>query len=100
MVLQPYVSLNRQVVDGLVKDPYYRICKFLCDYVQKFGKMEENGCYVYEGKLSHYDIAKYLGINRVSVTNVMKSLQEKGIIQKERSRLVILDMEYLEQIET
>lgn len=68
------------------------------NYVKKFGRIDEMGRYVYEGKLSHYDIAKFLGINRVSVTNVVKELQESGIIQKERARLIILNTEYMKQL--
>lgn len=90
--------MNAQVTESLVKDPSYRICRFLCGYVERFGKVDEAGHHVYEGKLSHYDIAKYLGINRVSVTNVIKELQENGIIQKERNKLTILDMEYMNQL--
>lgn len=91
-------ALNRQVTDSLVKDPHYRVCKFLYDYVRQFGAKRADGTYVYKGKLSHYDISKYLGINRVSVTNVIKQLQDEGVIQKERNRLTVLDMAYLEQL--
>lgn len=91
-------SLNAQVTESLVKDPHYRICKFLYGYAEKFGRLDEMGRYVYGGKLSHYDIAKFLGINRVSVTNVMKELQEAGIIQKDRTKLVILNAAYMEQL--
>lgn len=91
-------SLNLQVEDSLIKDPHYRICKFLLDFVQEFGKQNEEGQYIYEGKLSHYDIAKYLGINRVSVTNVIKLLQEEHIIKKERQKLIILNKKYLENL--
>ena len=91
-------ALNYQVTDSLVKDPYYRICKFIYDYVLEFGTRNTAGQYEFNGKLSHYDIAKYLGMNRVSVTNVMKELQEEGIILKERNRLVVLNMAYLEHL--
>ncbi len=91
-------SLSYQMQDSLLKDPYYRICKFLLEYVQEFGEISEDGAYIFNGKLSHYDIAKYLGMNRVSVTNVMKQLQEEGIIIKDRTQLVILNAEYLDEL--
>ena len=91
-------SLNSQVTDSLVKTPYYRVCKFLLEYVQAFGQVDDAGRYIYQGKLSHYDIAKYTGIHRVSVTNVLKQLQEEQIIQKDRKVLVILNAAYLEQL--
>lgn len=91
-------ALSYQLSDSLVKDPRYRICKFLLDYVMEFGTRNSNGQYEYNGKLSHYDIAKYLGMNRVSVTNVMKELSNEGIIQKDRNKLVILDISYLEEL--
>ena len=91
-------ALNGQVTDSLIKSPHYRICKFLLEYVQEFGSIDEKGCYIYRGKLSHYDIAKYLGINRVSVTNVLKQLQEEGIIHKERQLLILLNVNYLQEL--
>jgi CRP/FNR family transcriptional regulator len=91
-------ALSYQVSDSLVKDPHYRICKFLYDYVLEFGVRNNQNQYEFNGKLSHYDISKYLGINRVSVTNVMKELQEEGIIIKERNKLIVLDMAYLEEV--
>ncbi len=95
---QRMTALNGQVTDSLIKSPYYRICKFLLEYVQEFGTLDENGRPIYEGKLSHYDIAKYLGINRVSVTNVLKQLQEEGIIHKDRQLLILLDADYLQNL--
>ena len=91
-------SLSAQITDSMVRDTHYRVCSFLYNYACDFGKIDAQGHYVYKGKLSHYDIAKYLGINRVSVTKVLKGLQEQGIIIKERDRLAILDMAYFEQM--
>lgn len=91
-------ALNVQVTDSLIKNPHYRICKFLLEYVQQFGAVDEKGRRIYQGKLSHYDIAKYLGINRVSVTNVLNQLQEEGIIYKERKLLILLNIEYLQNL--
>lgn len=92
---QRMTALNEQVTDSLIKSPYHRICKFLLDYVEEFGTIDKDGHSVFQGKLSHYDIAKFLGINRVSVTNVLKQLQDEGIILKERKLLVLLDKDYL-----
>ena len=90
------MSLNLQIMDGMREDSYHRVCKFIEEYVKAFGLIDENGVYSYEGKLSHYDIAKYLGINRVSVTRAISKLQQAGILKKDRRRLVVMDMERLE----
>lgn len=90
------LSLNLQIMDGMREDTYHRVCKFIEEYVKAFGLVDENGIYSYEGKLSHYDIAKYLGINRVSVTRAISKLQQAGILKKDRRRLVVMDMERLE----
>lgn len=92
------LSLNTQIQDSMREDTYYRVCKFIEEYVKAFGKVDEEGIYSYEGKLSHYDIAKYLGVNRVSVTRAISKLQKTGIIKKDRRELVVLDMDYLEEL--
>lgn len=90
------MSLNLQIMDGMREDTYHRVCKFIEEYVKAFGSVDENGVYSYEGKLSHYDIAKYLGVNRVSVTRAISKLQQAEILKKDRRRLVVMDMERLE----
>lgn len=92
------LSLNAQVLDSMLEDTYHRVCTFIEDYVKTFGRIDEDGHPCFEGKLSHYDIARYLGINRVSVTRAISRLQEAGIIIKDRRRLVVLDMDALENI--
>lgn len=91
-------SLNAQVMDAMREDTYHRVCKFIEEYVKAFGHLDAQGNYCYDGKLSHYDIAKYLGINRVSVTRAISKLQDASIITKDRSKLVVLDMNYLETL--
>lgn len=90
------MSLNLQIMDGMREDTYHRVCKFIEEYVKAFGSIDEKGIYSYEGKLSHYDIAKYLGINRVSVTRAISKLQQAEILKKDRRQLVVMDMERLE----
>ena len=91
-------ALNAQLIDTMVRDPAYRICAFLYNFLSNFGTTDEAGRFVYTGKLSHYDIAKYLGLNRVSVTNVLKDLQDRGIIYKDRQKLILLDMAYFHRL--
>ena len=90
------MSLNLQIMDGMREDTYHRVCKFIEEYVKAFGSVDENGVYSYEGKLSHYDIAKYLGVNRVSVTRAISKLQQAEILKKDRRQLVVMDMACLE----
>lgn len=94
------LSLNahHQVADDLVKDPRYRVCKFIYKYVLEYGQRQEDNRYVFYGKLSHYDISKYIGINRVSVSTVMRNLEVEGLIAKTNDKLEILDMEYFEDM--
>lgn len=91
------MSLNLQIMDGMREDSYHRVCKFIEEYVKAFGLINEKGVYIYKGKLSHYDIAKYLGINRVSVTRAISKLQQAEILKKDRRQLIVMDMERLER---
>lgn len=68
----------------------YRVCKFIYKYVLEYGHRLENNRYVFYGKLSHYDISKYIGINRVSVSTVMRNLEVEGLINKTNDKLEIL----------
>lgn len=92
------LNANHQVADDLVKDPRYRVCKFIYKYVLEYGHRLENNHYVFYGKLSHYDISKYIGINRVSVSTVMRNLEVEGLINKTNDKLEILDMDYFEDM--
>ena len=94
------LSLNahHQVADDLVKDPRYRVCKFIYKYVLEYGHRLNNNHYIFYGKLSHYDISKYIGINRVSVSTVMRNLEVEGLIRKTNDELEILDMDYFEDM--
>ena len=94
----PSLNANHQVADDLVKDPRYRVCKFIYKYVLEYGHRLENNHYVFFGKLSHYDISKYIGINRVSVSTVMRNLEVEGLINKTNDKLEILDMDYFEDM--
>lgn len=91
-------SLNAQVLDSMREDTFHRVCTFIEDYVKTFGRIDEDGRYCFEGKLSHYDIARYLGVNRVSVTRAISRLQDAGIISKDRHQLIVHDMDALENI--
>lgn len=90
-------SLNAQIQSSMLQNNYDRVCSFLSDYIKTFGYCDSNGHWRYDGKLSHYDIAKYIGINRVSVTRAITKLQENEIIKKDRHSLIILDITYLER---
>lgn len=92
------VNANIQVADDLVKDPRYRVCKFIYKYVLEYGKRLDNGNYLCTGKLSHYDISKYIGINRVSVSTVMRNLELENLMRKTNDEIEILDMEYFEDM--
>lgn len=89
---------SSQVADDLVKDPRYRVCKFIYNYVREYGHPLPNGHYLFNGKLSHYDISKYIGVNRVSVSTVMRNLELDGLVHKTNDSLEIVDMDYFEDM--
>lgn len=92
------LNANHQVADDLVKDPRYRVSKFIYKYVLEYGHRVGDNHYIFYGKLSHYDISKYIGINRVSVSTVMRNLEVEGLINKTNDKLEILDMDYFEDM--
>lgn len=82
-------SLSEQVIDTLTKSPEKRIFSFLLEYAKHFGTKDTLGNYSYQGKLSHYAIANYLGLNRVSVTKAIKTLQDENFLKKDTLQFII-----------
>ncbi|TYC49710.1 Crp/Fnr family transcriptional regulator [Weissella muntiaci] len=87
------VRLQRMVMNGKSG----AVCAFLYELTGLFGKRLPNykGTYI-DFTVTNEDIAGFCGINsRSSVTRILSSLREQGVIDIENHHFVIKDMDYL-----
>ncbi len=67
-----------------------RLVKFIHWLAQRFG------CEVYQGRLielrlTHQEIAETIGTSRVTVTRLLKQLEQEGAIRRSRQHLILLN---------
>ena len=85
--------LQMQIQEGMDREPKYKVCNFIYNYIKMFGERDERNCLVFKGSLTQSDIAKFLGINRVVVSREIKKLIESGCLEKNNTKWIILDEE-------
>jgi len=92
--------LSREMVIGQIRqshsllrivhcrDSEQRILQFVCWLAERFGKTTAEGVEI-ALKLTHQEIAESIGTTRVTVTRLLKSLEQKGhIVWKARQKMV------------
>ena len=88
LLLKKYhAAFNTQVMQGMACNGLHsvlqRCCKWLLTTQDRLGSHELN--------ITHEFLAQMLGVRRASVTEVLRPLQDNGLIQASRGRVVILD---------
>lgn len=87
-------KLERRVESLIFKDARTRIVEFLKDLASEKGKKIGYETLV-KNYLTHKDIANLTGTSRQTVTTILNELKEKNIINFDRRRFLIRDMELL-----
>lgn len=87
-------KLERQIESLVFKDARTRIVEFLRDWAEEKG--EKVGFEtMMKNYLTHKNIASLTGTSRQTVTTVLNELKEKNIINFDRRRILIRDMDLL-----
>ncbi len=73
-----------------------RISSLLLYLSQKFGKPQDDGSVIIDIKLSHEDIATWVGAVRETVSHQIEKLTEDGIVISRQRKFIILDVKRLE----
>lgn len=69
--------------DSLSQDYFVRVCRILIYFVRwKKGVAQDSGEVLIQSDVTQNDIAKLLGIHRVTVTKAVKRLKELGIVRR------------------
>jgi len=87
-------KLERKVESLVFKDARTRIIEFLRDMALEKGKKVGFET-MFKNYLTHKDIASLTGTSRQTVTTVLNELKEKNIINFDRRRFLIRDMDKL-----
>jgi CRP-like cAMP-binding protein len=82
-----HAAFNTQVMQGMACNGLHsvvqRCCKWLLTTQDRLGSSELN--------ITHEFLAQMLGVRRASVTEVLRPLQNDGLIRASRGKVVILD---------
>lgn len=87
-------TLITQVEDLTFMNSSARIAKCLYRLSREYGEPCKNGIKL-NIKFTHYEMAIYAGTCRVTASNVLQSLIEAGIIEKENGHIIIKDTDRL-----
>jgi hypothetical protein len=87
-----HAAFNTQVMQGMACNGLHsvvqRCCKWLLTTQDRLGSSELN--------ITHEFLAQMLGVRRASVTEVLRPLQNDGLIRASRGKVVILDSKRLD----
>ena len=87
-------KLERKVESLVFKDSRTRIVEFLRDWANEKGKKVGFETMM-KNYLTHKDIAALTGTSRQTVTTILNELKEKNIINFDRRRILVRDMDKL-----
>jgi CRP/FNR family cyclic AMP-dependent transcriptional regulator len=87
-------KMERKIESLVFKDARTRIVEFLKDTAMERGQKVGFEMMI-KNHLTHKDIASLTGTSRQTVTTVMNELREKNLINFDRRRILIRDMEKL-----
>ncbi len=93
-VIRKLRILGLQVQDLAFLDAERRIAHFLVKLSADVGKPESGGIVIQRG-ISHEDLARFTGLSRVRVTNILNYFERAKIITKKRCVITITDLEKL-----
>ncbi|BDC99428.1 Crp/Fnr family transcriptional regulator [Persicobacter psychrovividus] len=88
-------KLERRIDALVFKDARTRIVEFLTDLAEEKGQKVGYEVMV-KNHFTHKDIAKLTGTSRQTVTTILNELKEKNLITFDRRRILIRDLEALQ----
>ena len=91
-------SMGKQLAEALDRDPQFKIVRFLYNLLREEGRVNDRENLEYRGRLSHNDIAMYVGVNRVVVSRELEKLKTAGIIDAGQGYLEITNLAEIKRI--
>jgi CRP/FNR family transcriptional regulator len=90
-------ALEQRLSDFAFKDVAQRLAGLLADMARDHGTEEDGGDIVIEMKITHQDLAGLIGSTRETTTTTLNQFREKGLIDFQRGRIMIMDIVNLEK---
>ncbi|TYP49794.1 Crp/Fnr family transcriptional regulator [Thermosediminibacter litoriperuensis] len=87
--------LMMQMSDLIFKDSMGRLCDILLRLYHQQGRVTENG-HLIDLPLTHENLAHLIGCDRVTVTRGLNRLRKEGIIDVDRKKIIIKELDRLE----
>jgi CRP-like cAMP-binding protein len=88
------MKLERKLELLVFKDARTRVVEFIKDAASWKGKKVGNETLI-QTKLTHQDIASLTGTSRQTVTTILNDLKDKNLINFDRKRILVRDLEAL-----
>ncbi len=93
-LLETYEVL-KSIASGKVEE---RIAKLLIELADKIGKETPEGYLVIEAPITRQDIAEMTGTTVETAIRIMSKWKKENIIDAQRGRIVLKDLDYLEEL--
>jgi len=74
-----------------------RLATRLLDLADRFGQPDDGGTSI-DARLTQQELADMIGTSRETLAMTISSLRERGVVQMENQRVVVLDMERLREL--
>jgi CRP/FNR family transcriptional regulator, cyclic AMP receptor protein len=88
---------SERIEELVFKDANQRVISFITSHARDYGKKIGNEYFV-KPFLTHQDIAKLTACSRQTVNSILTDLREKKLINFDRRKLIIINMEKLEEL--
>ncbi len=93
------IIYNQRRLESLIfKDAKTRIVEYALDQAKRYGKVLADGAVKMRNYLTHQEIAKFTGTSRQTVTTVLKDLREERLIDFDRKRFIIRNLDGMKAI--
>lgn len=86
-------SLGRQLSDLSFENLLGKVINALVLLAKESGDVQKDGSY--QLKITHQDLANYIGSSRASVTSTLNLLEEQGVIEKKFRKIIIPNLRLL-----
>ncbi|UCD56888.1 MAG: Crp/Fnr family transcriptional regulator [Candidatus Hydrogenedentota bacterium] len=90
-------TLEQKLSDLVFKDVAQRLASLIVDLARDYGEKMPSGEYVIEMKITHQDLAGLIGSTRETTTTTLNQFRDKGLIDFQRGRIVVCNMERLKE---
>ncbi len=90
-------ALEQKISDFVFKDVAQRLSGLLADMAREHGMEVPSGEYIIEMKITHQDLAGLIGSTRETTTTTLNQFRDRGLIDFQRGRIIILDIDGLEK---